>query len=181
MVIVEGPDGAGKSTLVQRLLTDLNCELIPRAVNSDAEITTDLCAWIDTSIERGFGRYIYDRHQLFSHCIYAPILKKTFYGKFQNPAWFSTTWRNFLELNPVIIFCLPPIEVVKANMEKDEFKVAAPYIESFYWQYYTWAHIHTPHRYVYDYTAGNAKEFYPLMVDQIRRRLFYESEKKKHG
>lgn len=173
MIVVEGPDGAGKSTLVERLVKDLDCTLMARAVDSNAEYQLDLCEWTEQSILRGFGRYLYDRHQMISHCIYAPTMKRIFYGKFANSAWFSEMWRKFLELKPVIIFCLPPLEVVKKNLEEDEFKVAAKDIEVFYWQYYTWAHIHTTHRYIYDYTSGGAPELYSLMVEQIRRRLFY--------
>ena len=76
MLIVEGPDGAGKTQLIQRLRLNLQLELMPRVVSSDTEMMVDLQEWVNEDLHAGLKRAIYDRHRLISEPIYGPVLRK---------------------------------------------------------------------------------------------------------
>jgi GTPase SAR1 family protein len=103
MIIVEGPDGSGKSTLVNRLSFDLNLEsyhmggkprsgleVLKRAAKSTF-LLTQPC--------------VQDRSTLISECVYGWALRDT------SP---YLDWREvkalLRALNPVIIYCRPPVE-----------------------------------------------------------------------
>lgn len=138
MIVVEGPDGAGKSTLVSRLKEDLALEQIPRAVNSDAQYGAPLDRWVEETQARMAEGVICDRHQLISHLMYGPTMRRTLYGDFQNAQWLANQLERFWGSRPIVIVCLPPLETIKANLEVDEHKVAQADIDVFYWNYHAW-------------------------------------------
>lgn len=129
MIIVEGPDGAGKTRLVERLEDRFAVERRPRAVRSSLEgPVDDLCRWVFEDTKWHHTRIyagqpveydwisIYDRHPLISEPIYGPLVR----GKL--PDEWSYTWMNesirALEpISPLIIFCMPPLEQVLANIK----------------------------------------------------------------
>lgn len=120
MIIFEGPDGSGKSTLMHQLNDELKLPIAPRVVSKETEAMVDLQTWVDQNLETGFQPIIYDRHRLISEPIYGPTLR----GTSQEPGFSDVTWlaprlRQFYELKPVIIYCLPPLEVVQANLKND--------------------------------------------------------------
>ena len=64
MILVEGPDGAGKSTLVERLERDWGITREPRAVSKEAKALTPLGPYIEEELSKGFGMRLYDRFAL---------------------------------------------------------------------------------------------------------------------
>lgn len=137
MIIVEGPDGGGKSTLVQKLAYELKLPVADKVVASDTTAMTDLVKWTEDNVARGFQPTIFDRHRLISEPIYGPILKSRQDPKFCDLTWLSQQLWLFYGCKPVIIYCLPDIMTVRRNvsMEDSDNEVVAGRIAAIYAAY----------------------------------------------
>lgn len=120
MIIVEGPDGAGKTTLISKLRVLTKLEVSPRVVSKDAESMVDLKRWTEENVRAGFQNLIFDRHRLISEPIYGPVLRKIPEPGFNDLEWFLDQITSFYLTRPVIIYCLPPFSVVWGNVMKDD-------------------------------------------------------------
>lgn len=116
MLIVEGPDGSGKSTLVRRLSKDLNLPVASRVVSADTTALVDLAEWTERNVAAGFQHTIFDRHRLVSEPIYGPILRPRQETKFLDFGWMSNVVWQFYQAKPVIIYCMPDLRTVWANI-----------------------------------------------------------------
>lgn len=128
MIVVEGPDGAGKTTLIEKLLNDFDLELQPKVVSSDTKAMTDLATWIEAQNSRGWDREkprLYDRHGLISEPIYCNAMNRSPKRMFDNWGWLALELVRFYNEQPIIIYCLPPLEVVRHNVMKEETDNAA--------------------------------------------------------
>lgn len=119
MIVVEGPDGAGKTTLIDRLVVDFELSLMPRVVNKNAEAMVNLVEWVEEDNKRLWEPTIYDRHRLISETIYGPSLRpmKPEPG-FDDLQWLTDQLNFFYRRHPFIIYCLPPLPTVMSNFEK---------------------------------------------------------------
>lgn len=154
MLIVEGPDGAGKTTLVERLSKELDMYVMPRVVSKNAEAMVDLVQWVHDDVTSGLKRAIYDRHRLISEPIYGPVLRGNIEPGFDNMRWLRDYQRKFRELEPFVIFCLPPLETVLKNVESDEDnQVVHKAISIIYWLYHNVAASWPTPSVVWDYTV----------------------------
>jgi len=160
MIIVEGPDGGGKSTLVQALAKGLNYPVAQRVVDKQTNALVDLQNWVDTNLMEGFSRTIYDRHRLISEPIYGPLIRPGKNLDFFSPMWLERVMGEFYYIRPVVIYCIPPRYVVKQNLAGDEDNaVPAPHIDAIYDMYLARACVdmaQSGRMYVhrYDYTSG---------------------------
>ena len=169
MVIVEGPDGAGKTTLIEQLKERYGLEVAPRVVTKGAEAMTDLKVWVEQNLAEGFQYRIFDRHRLISEYIYGPLLRKE-----QQPGFTDLTWswmqldKLYRDVQPFIIYCLPPLEVVAENVRRsgDENKVVLDHIEAMYAAYVHRASLDLIHNsgriVIWDYTSDFMAETNPL-------------------
>ena len=125
MVIVEGPDGSGKSTLIRHInehLGDNALPIAPRVVSKDTEsMIPSLKAWVEDNVSRGFQATIFDRHRLISEPIYGTVLRSHFEPGFDDFQWlYLQNYQLFNRCKPVVIYCLPPYKLVKRNVELDQ-------------------------------------------------------------
>jgi len=121
MFIVEGPDGAGKTTLISRLQDELQFEIMPRACTSEDGVDPlTLRDWVDQDMSRQnhWGGF-YDRYPLISEPIYGPLIRGSVAVGFNEVKWFSTRTMMLRQRNPAIIYCLPPKEVVLHNIRQN--------------------------------------------------------------
>ena len=119
MIIFEGPDGAGKTTLIEAFQDAFNIPVAPRVVTKDTKAMVNLQTWVDKNLDEGFQYTIFDRYRLISESIYGPILRGTPQPGFSNITWMAPRLDRFYRLKPIIIYCLPPLETVKANLLND--------------------------------------------------------------
>lgn len=119
MIVVEGPDGAGKTTLIRDLCTNFPLTLAPRVVSKDTEAMVDLVEWVEEDNKKLNQGVIYDRHRLVSEWIYGPIMRGQPEPGFDDPVWLESQLRLFYAKKPLIIYCIPSLETVIHNVTDD--------------------------------------------------------------
>lgn len=170
MIVVEGCDGTGKTGLCQRLAKDLKIPILPKAVSSDAQYLEPIDYWVERHNALGFQPVIMDRHQLISHLIYGPTMRRKLQNKFQDLVWLSHQLSQFWLTDPFLIMCLPSIQVVRENMEMDEYKVAQDDIEVFYWHYHSWTAMNAHHvDRIWNYPEESSTSYKELINDITQR------------
>jgi len=137
MIIFEGSDGAGKTTLIKSFQELSGLPIAPRVVSKDAEAMVDLKAWVWDNVQHGFQETIYDRHRLISEYIYGPILRPSQEPGFNDPDWVGYVMSMFyLYVDPIIVYCIPPLKSVMTNVTGDpDNKVVENHIEAIYTAY----------------------------------------------
>jgi hypothetical protein len=128
-VIVEGPDGAGKTRLVEYLSQTLDIPRAPKISDSLKGVTgIDLAGYVDRDLsiwanykspDPRIGNWsptkieskLYDRYPLISEPIYGQHVRHKMADRFLTP-WYHEAWERFLALDPLVIFCMPPYNVV---------------------------------------------------------------------
>lgn len=176
MIIVEGPDGAGKTTIVEALQERFDFPIAQRVVTQDAVAMVDLQDWVDNNLEEGFQRTIFDRHRLISETIYGPILRTAAQPGFTRLSWLGPRMKRFYQLEPIIIYCLPPIEIVAKNIEGDENnRVVWEKFEAIYSAYVSRASLDLQFSpgitRVWDYTTSPTVRKEPAFFSDIDRAL----------
>lgn len=150
MIICEGPDGGGKSTLARKIASELNLQIAPRVVGADTKAMLDIKHWTEENVRQGFQPLVYDRHRLISEPIYGPILRNRAEPGFDSPVWMTRMMLQFyVTCKPVIVYAIPPLDIVKKNVIEgvDDNSVPAPHIEKIYSAYCA--------RMAVDFAAGN--------------------------
>ena len=127
VIICEGPDGSGKTSLVTRLSTDLRIPIHERSANSDASPTlnsevsrgANLAAWaykdVITMPDQRFS--VYDRHCLISEFVYGPIVRG-----YLDPNMLTTTIHFLIRQMAekcLVIFCRPANGNIMQNLNSD--------------------------------------------------------------
>lgn len=120
MIIVEGPDGSGKSTLVTRLAQVLKLPVASKVVTSDTQPIVDLRKWTEDNVHKGFQPVIFDRHRLISEPIYGPVIRARQHGEFYDVTWLSDMMWHFYNSKPIVIYCLPDILTVRENVARED-------------------------------------------------------------
>lgn len=121
MLIVEGPDGAGKSTLVKLLAAVTDFPVAPRVVSAETKAMTDLMVWTERNVSQGFQRVIFDRHRLISDPIYRfAIMSKQMDANLYSLPWLTRMFAAFHQCMPIVIYCMPPLGTIYRNLENDE-------------------------------------------------------------
>src|SRR5215211_3588455 len=103
LIIVEGPDGSGKTTLIEKLASEFNFPVMPRVVNKDTEAMVDLVKWTEEDLTKGFGPRIYDRHRLISEPIYGSVVRHEMQPGFDDIHWLHAMQANLRAIRPVVI------------------------------------------------------------------------------
>lgn len=174
MILLEGPDGAGKTTLRDRLKKDLHLPLGPRACTSTGGPVDDLLAWAYRDIQ-SWGRdsqfiKLYDRHPMVSEYVYGPLIR----GK-KAPGFDTGTahgLHQFLVRNTFTIFCLPPLSQVRFNVYAEDGRhqmsgVPAK-IEKIYFSYQDMAKVWPSPHFVWDYTKPDREMQYHSLVTLLQ-------------
>lgn len=113
MVIIEGMDNSGKTTLVNYLATEILCGVIRSPGPHTGEF---LATWILLQNERlKVQPILFDRHPLISEKIYGVVLRSR-----NALAIYGDLMQYFRSLNPLIIYCRPPISNILDFGDRDQ-------------------------------------------------------------
>lgn len=120
MIILEGPDGGGKSILAGQLLDAFpNLEMRARSIpdKDGPRDGPELFDWAEADVRSWWSARlgIYDRHPLVSEYIYGPIVR----GCIRDPRFLTTGLRRRLVANTLLVVCLPHLSVVRASVSDD--------------------------------------------------------------
>jgi len=181
MLIIEGPDGAGKTTLIDKIEKRLGLTREPRAVSHDAVPLTSMGQYTMRELDKGFGKRVYDRFNLISSPFYAMLPDPTFREELLDPEWLRDAWQKFRNVSPMIIVCLPPLEVVRANVAKDETsRVTWDHIDLIWKLYHNFAAQYPFVSQVWDYTQ-NIDEDLHLLMTNFQDRVVWANRRKTSG
>lgn len=127
MILVEGPDGAGKTSLIRRLHGALKIPIHDRSANSDSSATLategsrggnlSLWAFRDVNSMDDQPLSIYDRHCLISEYVYGPITRGFIDPNMLSPVMHLSI--SILAKRSLVIFCRPPNSEILANISRD--------------------------------------------------------------
>lgn len=179
MIVVEGPDGAGKTTLIEQITQELEIPIAPRASASKEGPVIDLHGWTTRSLNQHIRGVvplqIHDRYPLLSEPIYGPLVRGAMRPGFGTP-WFKDAWEAFIFLRPIVVFCLPPVDEVVANVSKPPIQMdgVVMNIRAIYWQYYTLMQRLRGEGKItvmfWDYTDARADNNMRMIFDRLIRR-----------
>lgn len=116
MLVVEGPDGAGKTVLIGKILQSFPKLSMPAVIDRSQLPNVNVRERVYEAIAeevRGWKPpQVHDR-LFYSELVYGPILRGS--CKFAQPEkrWIAT---QLLMTETVVIICLPPLSVVKLNI-----------------------------------------------------------------
>lgn len=176
MIIIEGPDGGGKTTLVKQLSHTLGIPVAPKVVDSDTRAMVDLRQWTDQNLDKGFHRTIYDRHRLISEPIYSSVLSdRQLDERFWEPQWFQAAMTKLIVMiQPIVVYCMPPFATVWNNVRGDSQNViVSPRIRGLYNAYLNRMTLDLS-AFKFDYTAADADVQFNKLVDHILLRMAKE-------
>lgn len=121
MIICEGPDGGGKTTLARRLSEELKLPMHKRASDSITGPVVDLYAWTYDDIATWHSQplSIYDRHPLTSEHIYGPTVRGQVRPGFEMTNANIAFMRRYLRKHALVIVSLPPFQEVHKNVTSE--------------------------------------------------------------
>lgn len=143
MVIVEGPDGSGKSTLCDRIWKEFGLVKATRLASSlDGPVEDLHQGVIDRLVEQmKMDPMVYDRFAPISEPIYGSVVRQDIREGFAMPAA-AHIWREMMKLDPFFIFCLPPYTAVVSNLrEIDQMDGVIEHIYPMYHMYASLAYM----------------------------------------
>lgn len=160
MIVVEGPDGSGKTTLCKQICERYGLEMGMRGTSNRDEIykTTRQDTWFAMWQELEMSdNLVWDRIGPISDPIYSAV------GILNNRFCAFTpgeikVFQQFVDHLALVIVCLPPFEVVQANVETSHQLPRVKEQTGWIWQqYYTYS---GKAHFVDDYTSVN-----PLSIE----------------
>ena len=107
MIIIEGMDNSGKTTLAKTLASHYNWPL-----EHSPGYCSKMVDWAKSTLLIQ-GHRIYDRHPCISEQVYGPILRDK--DEFKTPEG-GKVMKLFIKKSPLIIFCKPPDSVIVDDM-----------------------------------------------------------------
>lgn len=159
-VVIEGPDGGGKSTLIGQLLDDENMTLAPKFSHSTRGPNSGhiFAASEDMKSPLSAG-YIYDRHPAISEPIYGTAIRKKDDYVYLSP--YVNEWLDKV----YVVMCLPPFGEVIYHLNPSEQMPGVAENYPLIYGLYEYIYNLSPSRFIhYDYTEPNSYE-------ELRRKL----------
>lgn len=172
MIIVEGPDGGGKSTLIKRINRRFGIPVATRSSTSLGGPVDDLCGWVDNDLLNWGSKpiHIYDRYPLISEPIYGSIIRGGYHEK-MTQGWMRARLNTFRSMS-VVIWCLPPMDVVCKNVDDTpQMDGVKSGITTIWHLYANMTHLWTGPGMTYDYSTNNPAPQDTHLVNLLRRHV----------
>lgn len=109
IVIVEGMDNTGKSTLVEQLIKSDKLRGFRVDRSPGPSSSKDIINRVENCLLSEFDNIIYDRFPLISEEIYGPVLRG--YSLWEHSHW-ERYFTQLLQLRPLFIYCQPGRDVI---------------------------------------------------------------------
>lgn len=121
VLVLEGPDGGGKTSLAKALLkgTGLSTILISRSgPPSSSEDLQQQIEWLEFSCSLPHVNFILDRHPIISENIYGPVLR----GSSWIHSWEESlkVFRNLDRKNFLILYCRPSLDILMQSSRREQ-------------------------------------------------------------
>ena len=171
-IIVEGPDGSGKTTLITQLLRDIpKLDMHPKFVGSDMGGRDNMLRKVWAACNHTRWQDLYDRHPYISEYVMSPVLNRPLAPGFSHPS--NRGPRNELLRTSLLILCLPPMGIVEESVTRpgnNQPQEVAWNIRGLYvaYQQLIVTHPYPENLYVYDYTNPFSVE---NLTDTVRAYL----------
>jgi hypothetical protein len=173
MIVIEGPDGAGKSVLVKKLAKAFDIPIAPRKdriLPDNQGPIDDICGWVDRDI-LNWGACelaIYDRYPLISEPIYGAAIRGEIPDK-MSTGWMRARYNSFRSMS-LVIWCVPSYDRVRANVDKSEqMKGVTDEIDVIWAMYAVQANTWPGVGMTYDYASANAQTQDTHLFNLVRR------------
>jgi hypothetical protein len=109
VIVVEGPDGAGKTTLVREIAAQFPVTVGHRLVSTEARALGEMKRATEDRTRNLNQGMVFDRHPLISGPIYHAVLGGTTNAyMFEDFAWLTEMSGVFIRAKPTLIYCIPP-------------------------------------------------------------------------
>lgn len=175
-IVIEGPDGAGKTTLVQKLKRQFP-QLVDgeRGTEDRTKLYTvtvpDTYYALKLAVDPQEAPRIWDR-LFYSEFVYAPIAgREPMFSTFQT----EFIQRTIEAMRVPVILCLPPLSDVKKNiLVEKQMDGVIDKINSIYTSYTRMLRDRKFPLYsqIYDYSRSNVNEQYTLVCEYIDQYLY---------
>lgn len=173
MIILEGPDGGGKTTLLHQIQERTGIVQAPRFATSEGGPKDDMARLVIDDIVNWPKLQIYDRHGIISDAIYGPIHRGQPSPGLDQWDSYATLYKMMMEHDPLIIWCLPPLAVAKYNESQGPRLdgVGARFTQI--WWAYHFMSAQDQHRegrsFLWDYTEEFSTSRLELIISQCQR------------
>ena len=115
IIVVEGPDGAGKTTLIHHLTKDLGMERARRFSTSTGGPLDNIYELTVIDLNKPQQGKIYDRHPAISNAIYDRALDRPMDERFLSVNYQHLRAQFFARAR--LVLCMPPTKVIRRNLK----------------------------------------------------------------
>lgn len=177
MIIVEGMDGTGKSSLIERITSRFSIPVHERASSSRGGPVADLFEWANRDVNAwgDMPVHLYDRHPLISEYIYGPVTRGTVDPMFYSADAIHLTRR--MQADCMVIFCDPEWTEVHANLAADPHNQMAGVMDNsrrLHLLYKSFRHHWAGQKLTWDYRQADV--MMPILINNVSRYVTYRKE-----
>lgn len=166
MIIIEGPDNCGKTTLFNQLIKYVNGLDSLGHSNGPPKSEQEFYSRLFRILSRAKKNSIIDRFPVYSEGVYGGVLKGRDYNI---PSIYLNLFDNLLSTvyEPLIILCILPLEDIKSTFnEREQLDGVRENLNEIYKQYHNLFRYHKNVVY-YDYTVDSLD----VVMDKVKKYL----------